>query len=77
VDVLALGPEQDQYLGGLRPGAAEPVRGAVSNSAASPGFMTKSCSPSRSRAGGRRVALDAVIVAPRMAARAGLLARSA
>src|SRR5215471_10825451 len=28
VDVLALGPEQDQHLGGLRPGAAEPVRGA-------------------------------------------------
>ena len=49
VHALALRPEQDQQLGGLRPGAPNQCGTRVSNSAASPGFMTKSCSASRSR----------------------------
>ena len=49
VDPLTLRPKQHQHLGGVRPGAAKPERGAGVEFGGLTGRSTRSCSPSRNR----------------------------
>ena len=66
------GPNNVSTSTGSDPAAPNQCGVRVLNSATSPAFMTKSCSLSRSRSG-RRLELDAIVVAPRLHARAELL----